>query len=103
MNHGACRNAEGDLHATPFSVQFGKKDIWLPRYGTPKSISEKLSFVVFVLLLVHFGGVAWSYKKDWAELVRHSAYIGEDHIGAMSLLVLFFICHAYPRGERAQK
>ncbi len=42
MNDDACRNAEGDLHATPFSVQFGKKDIWLPRYGTPKSIRENI-------------------------------------------------------------
>jgi len=27
------RNGDGDLKASPFSVQFGKKDIWLPRAG----------------------------------------------------------------------
>ena len=29
-----ARGEDGDLYATPFSVQFGKKDIWLPRYTT---------------------------------------------------------------------
>jgi len=29
----AVVNEEGDIQATPFHVQFGKKDIWLPRSG----------------------------------------------------------------------
>ena len=29
----AVEGEEGELRASPFSVQFGKKDIWLPRSG----------------------------------------------------------------------
>lgn len=32
------RNSDGDLYSTPFSVLFGKKDIWLPRSGHTVSI-----------------------------------------------------------------
>ena len=29
----AVQGEEGEILASPFSVQFGKKDIWLPRWG----------------------------------------------------------------------
>ncbi|XP_023343271.1 uncharacterized protein LOC111712783 [Eurytemora carolleeae] len=35
------RNTDGDLYATPFSLQIGKKDVWLPRSG--HTVSLKLN------------------------------------------------------------
>jgi len=58
-----ARGLDGDLYSTPFSVQFGKKDIWLPRSGHVVSMRVNGEMVPLSMTLNSVGHAYFDTRK----------------------------------------
>jgi len=71
------RNSDGDLYSTPFSVQFGKAAIWLPRSGHVVSIKINGIMVPLSLTLNSEGHAYFSTTETEQKNYRFwSAFFG---------------------------
>eukprot|EP00092_Neocalanus_flemingeri_P012732 GFUD01013719.1.p1 GENE.GFUD01013719.1~~GFUD01013719.1.p1 ORF type:complete len:341 (-),score=57.40 GFUD01013719.1:3-1025(-) len=70
----AVVDEDGDIKASPFNVQFGKKDIWLPRSGHVVSLEVNEKFVPVGMVLddegqAFFDGSSNRQYRFWSALL----------------------------------